>query len=140
MGLLHQSALRKAKRPKNILDFREAWKRQKHSHQVSRHETYAWRSFDSFIRRRERCPVAALLLDFGKPDAVEVLKDAFFQCPQLKLEDLTYSDMHTFVASRLESSPRWLLMGAADHNRASRFIERMVAKAGVFLMDCSCNS
>jgi len=65
---------------------------------------------------------------------LNIFQDAFAQCPQFRLEYLTYLDMHTFVSSKLRANSRWRYLWDLDHEQASSFIGEIVTKAeGVFL-------
>jgi hypothetical protein len=62
-----------------------------------------------------------------------VFKDAFGQCPMLRLEDLTRGDIASYVNDTLGSHPRFAMLRARD-TRYMDLIEQIVNKShGVFL-------
>jgi len=63
-----------------------------------------------------------------------IFKDAFVQCPQLCLEDLTRIDIQIYVRYRLRTSRRWLFLEKMDHQKADGLILDIIDRAeGVFL-------
>lgn len=66
-----------------------------------------------------------------------VYKDAFGECPQLRLEDLTRTDIQVYVESRLEHSRRWRLIERHDYLRAAYLVRDIIDRSeGVFLWVC----
>ncbi|KAK5102793.1 hypothetical protein LTS08_003593 [Lithohypha guttulata] len=63
-----------------------------------------------------------------------IFKDAFHHCPQLRVEDLTFTDIHYYITSQLHRSRRWVIIEAEDKSRAFEFTMQIIYMAsGVFL-------
>ncbi|RAH64897.1 uncharacterized protein BO66DRAFT_443542 [Aspergillus aculeatinus CBS 121060] len=63
-----------------------------------------------------------------------VFRDAFNSTPQLRLEDLTYQDISTYIKTELTKSPRFRYLHLRQKAEADRLILAMTEKAaGVFL-------
>ncbi|KAJ9663660.1 hypothetical protein H2198_000672 [Neophaeococcomyces mojaviensis] len=66
-----------------------------------------------------------------------VFRDAFDQCPQLQLEDLTSTDIETYVVSRLQTSRRWRFFENTHRKEADNLITDIISRVqGVFLWAC----
>lgn len=64
----------------------------------------------------------------------EVFEDAFQNKPSLRLEDLTYPDIKSFVTSRFQSDDNFLQLERREAEFAGQLVEEVVRKAsGVFL-------
>jgi hypothetical protein len=63
-----------------------------------------------------------------------VFQDTFKNYPSLRLEDLTYSDIHCYVSSKFLDNPGFSTLQQLDPNKSSMFIKNVTIKAcGVFL-------
>ncbi|RSL68627.1 hypothetical protein CEP54_002728 [Fusarium duplospermum] len=63
-----------------------------------------------------------------------VFRDAFGQAPNLRLEDLTFDDIKSFVKSKFEADPVFLNLGRRYPVFANQLMNNIVVKAsGVFL-------
>lgn len=61
-------------------------------------------------------------------------KDAFYQEPQLRLEDLTYADIRLYITKQLLRSPRWPSLTVNEATAAQTLVSRIIDRAqGVFL-------
>jgi len=66
-----------------------------------------------------------------------IYKDAFAQCPQLRLEDLTRADIQLYVESRLRVSHGWRFFEEAARQEADKLVSNIISRAeGVFLWAC----
>lgn len=66
-----------------------------------------------------------------------IYKDAFAQCPQLRLEVLTRVDIQLYVESRLRVSHGWRFFEEAARQEADMLVSNIIFRAeGVFLWAC----
>ena len=91
----------------------------------------------------EQDEVVDLLVSLSRFETVKVIissrpenvfKDAFTRCPQLRLEDLTRSDIQVYVISQLEKHRRWLSLKNEEPAGSEDLINDTIERAeGVFL-------
>lgn len=63
-----------------------------------------------------------------------VFKEIFLECPQLRLEDLTKSDIWLYVTSQLQRQRRWKFIESEDERGAKELTSKIIKHAeGVFL-------
>lgn len=64
----------------------------------------------------------------------QVFKDKFCHCPSLRLQDLTHSDIHTYVTGKFDQSEAFKRLSSDDPTAAHLLVQEIVQKAaGVFL-------
>ena len=63
-----------------------------------------------------------------------IFQDAFYSCPQLNLQDLTYDDVSIYVHDQLNSNQRFRRLAQYEQAAAGYLVNRLINKAaGVFL-------
>lgn len=90
-----------------------------------------------------RTDLLELILDLASTGNVKIclssrpwniFKEAFGNCPQLKLEQLTHSDIRSYVTGQLHGNRRFQRLSEYDGISAKRLVEKIILKAaGVFL-------
>ncbi|SMR63822.1 unnamed protein product [Zymoseptoria tritici ST99CH_3D1] len=83
-----------------------------------------------FVQDITSCPGIKMLISSRR---WTIFYDAFSGCPQLRLEDLNYEDIHSFVREELRAQPRFLQMLDHDSHAASLIAVVTSRAEGVFL-------